>query len=60
LWSGDDLTCPKQSAEGGNILRPSEAREQTISKHTDENLLEGKDNVVWFFFLLTKFKKARQ
>jgi len=31
-----------------------------IIKHTDENLLEGKDNVVWLFFLLPKLKKARQ
>jgi len=31
-----------------------------ISKHTDDSLLEGKDNVAWLFFLLTLLKKVRQ
>lgn len=31
-----------------------------ISKHTDDSLLGEKDNVVWFFLLLTNYKKALQ
>jgi|GEM_PF-6197683 len=31
-----------------------------VSKHTDNSLLEEKDNVVRFFFLMTVLKKARQ
>jgi len=39
---------------------PKAGNKQTTSKHTDDSLLEEKDNVVWLFLLLTNFKKSRQ